>query len=139
MTRESYRLEADWGGEVNPLVVSSSWKPAIAVKLRSERTAKWGDSNVHCCAYDCGTGQCHWTDWNTRADPIKWRWRGREGLGESDTIGLLIDLDEGTLSVFKSGRRLGVMKDGLGGEYAWSVTAYSDCTISISKGSAPSE
>ena len=53
------------------------------------------------------------------------------------TIGLLLDLDEGTLSVFKNGRRLGVMKDGLGGEYVWFVSVFSACLISMSKGSAP--
>jgi len=127
-------FEADWNRNVNPVQVSSHYKPAVAEKLRSKRTAKWGGSNVHCCAYNCETGQCYWSDWNTRAKPI---WR--EGLGESDTIGLLLDLDEGTLSLFKSGRFLGVMKDGLGGEYAWFVSVFGACTISMSKGSAPSE
>ena len=57
-------LEADWRGQVYPMYVSSSYKPAVAEKLRSQRTAKWGDSNVHCCAYYCGSGDCCWTDWN---------------------------------------------------------------------------
>ena len=65
-------------------------------------------------------------------------WQGRERLGESGTIGLLLDPDEGTLSVFKNGRRLGLMKEGLGGEYVWFVSVYSTCTISISKGRVPS-
>ena len=47
-------------------------------------------------------------------------------------------LNEGTLSAFKNSRRLGVMKDGLGGEYVWFASvAASRCTISMSKGSAP--
>ena len=66
------------------------------------------------------------------------RWQGHEGLEESGTIGLLLDLNEGNLSVFKNGRRLGVMKDGLNGEYCWFVTARSACMISMSKGRAPS-
>ena len=44
-------LEADWKRFVTPMIVSSSFKPAVAEKLRSQRTAKWGDSNVHCCTY----------------------------------------------------------------------------------------
>ena len=52
-------------------------------------------------------------------------------------MGLLLDLNEGTLSVFKNGRLLGEMKDGLGGEYVWFVTVGSSCTISMSKGRAP--
>jgi len=50
---------------------------------------------------------------------------------------LLLDLDEGTICVFKNGRRLGVMKDGLGGEYVCFVSVFSSCTISMSKGEAP--
>ena len=126
-------LEADWGGSVNPFAISSRYKPAVAEKLRSQRTAKWGDSNVHCCTYFCYNRDCFWTDWENCYSG----WQGHEGLGESGTVGLLLDLNEGTLSVFKNGRRLGVMKDGLGGEYVWFVSVLSDCTVHVSKGSAP--
>ena len=128
-------LNADWRGHVNPVNVRSTYKPSVAEKLRSQRTAQWGGGNVHCCAYDCFTGECVWTDWendNNASD-----WQGHEGLGGSGTIGLLLDLNEGTLSVFKNGRRLGVMKDGLGGEYAWFASVWAACTISMSKGRAP--
>ena len=128
-------LEADWGGQVYPMNFSSSFKPAVSEKLRSQRTAKWGDSNGHCCTYYCSNGRCYWTDWGNIT--VISDWQGREGLGESGTVGLLLDLNEGTLSVFKNGRRLGVMKDGLGGEYVWFVSVHSACTISISKGRAP--
>ena len=53
------------------------------------------------------------------------------------TVGLLLDLDKGALSVFKNGRFLGVMEDGLGGEYCWFVSFNLDCTMSMSKGRAP--
>ena len=107
--------------------------------MRSQRTAKWGDS-VHCCGYYCYDGYCFWNDWNNESGFQEWQ--GSEGLGGIDgTIGLLLDLNEGTLSVFKNGRRLGVMKDGLGGEYVWFVSVYSGHTISVSismfKGLAP--
>ena len=84
----------------------------------------------------CGSGSCYWTNWNN-GKGVSSDWQGREGLRGSGTIGLLLDLDEGTLSVFKNGRRLGVMKDGLGGEYVWFVSVYSVCTISMSKVRAP--
>ena len=128
-------LEDDWGGHVNPMLVSSNYKSAVAEKLRSHRTSKWGGSIVQCCTYYCGNGHCNWTDWNN--DEITFGWQGSEGLEESGTIGLLLDLAEGTLSVFNNGRRLGVMKDGLDGEYCWFITDYSGCTISMSKGRAP--
>ena len=120
-------LEADWRGSVYPTTVSSSNKPAVAEKLRYQRTVKWGDSNVHCCAYYCYDGHCYWTDWNN-GDYSEWQ--GSERLTGSGTR-LLLDLEEGTLSVFKNGRRLGVMKDGLGGEYVWFVSVYSPCTIRV--------
>ena len=132
-------LEADWQGAVHPVKASSSYKPALAGKLRSQRTAKWGGSNIHCCAYYCYNGYCFWTDWDNGEGRSEWQ--GREG-GEYGTVGLLLDLNEGTLSAFKNGRLLGVMKDGLGGEYVWFVSVYSPCTISMSismsKGRAPS-
>ena len=130
-------LETDWGGLVHPVHVSSSYYPAVAEKLRSQRTERWGDSNVHCCGYGCCTGSCSWTDWDY--DDNCSYWQGCEGFGgRSGTAGLLLDLNEGTLSAFKNGRRLGVMKDGLGGEYVWFASvAASRCTISMSKGSAP--
>ncbi|EJK76315.1 hypothetical protein THAOC_01928 [Thalassiosira oceanica] len=133
-------LQADWEGEVHPVCVSSDWKPAIAEKLRSQKTARWGeDSNVHCCAYHCHDGQCYLTDWNTEDDYSDdcFDWQGSEVLEGSGTIGLLLDLDEGTLSVFKDGRCLGAMKEGLDGEYCWFVAAGLFCKISISRGRAP--
>ena len=44
-------LKADWNSNVNPVNVSSYNKPAVSENLRSQRTATWGNSNVHCCAY----------------------------------------------------------------------------------------
>ncbi|EJK64396.1 hypothetical protein THAOC_14872 [Thalassiosira oceanica] len=105
-------LEAEWKGHVNPVYVSSHRKPAVAEKLRSQRTAKWGESNVHCCSFFCDSGRCLWTDWDNEKGSSDWQ--GQEGLRRSGTIGLLLDLDEGTLSVFKDGRRLGAMKERLG-------------------------
>ena len=34
-------------------------------------------------------------------------------------IGMVLDLDEGTLDVYKNDRRLGTMMSGLVGEYCW--------------------
>ncbi|EJK72548.1 hypothetical protein THAOC_05912 [Thalassiosira oceanica] len=128
-------LEVDWEGETSPVHVSSNQKPAVAEKLRSQRTEKWGESTVHCCTCYCGSGRCYWTDWGNEEGSSDWQ--GRESLEGGGTIGLLLDLDEGTLSVFKNDRRLGVMKEGLGGEYCWFATAGTLCTISISRGRAP--
>ncbi len=44
-----------------------------------------------------------------------------KGASEGDTIGLLLDLDAGTLTVFKNGERMGVMAKGLAGSYCWAA------------------
>ena len=129
-------LEANWGGGVYPTNVSTTYKSAVAEKLRSQRTAKWGDSNIHCCTYYCDHGRCYWADWNNQ-NIYSSEWQGREGLTRSGTIGLLLDLNEGTLSVFKNGRLLGVLKNGLDGEYCWFVAVSSTYTIRLAKGKAP--
>jgi hypothetical protein len=40
---------------------------------------------------------------------------------EGDRIGMLLDLDQGTMTVYKNDERLGVMATGLSGEYCWAV------------------
>ncbi|EJK54904.1 hypothetical protein THAOC_25427 [Thalassiosira oceanica] len=100
-------LKADWRWSVDTMYVSSRSNPAVSEKLRSQRTSKWGDSDIHCCGYYSYNGCCK-TDWDT--EMTNYEWVGREGLGGNGTIGLLLDLDEGTLSVFKNNHRLGVMK-----------------------------
>ena len=81
-------------------------------------------------------GLVDWTDWYNERSSGR---RGLEGVRGSGTAGLLLDLDEGALSVFKikNDRRLGMIKDGLGGEYCWFVSVCSACMISVSKGLAP--
>jgi hypothetical protein len=39
-----------------------------------------------------------------------------------DCIGLLLDLDVGSLTVYKNDERLGVIADDLGGEFCWAIT-----------------
>ena len=125
----------DWTMGVNPGTVlrirrGATYQTKVAAKLRSQRTGRWRDCNIQLPRW-----KCFRTDWSTGADGYDWL--GRERLRESGSVGLLLDLNEGTLTVFKNGRRLGVMKDGLGGEYVWFVTSRSTCTISVSKGRAP--
>ena len=69
--------------------------------------------------------------------------RGMEGIGpltniDTCTVGLLLDLDSGTLSVFKDGRKLGVMKEGLSGAYCWFVSSSEiKCTVKIERRMPP--
>jgi hypothetical protein len=43
---------------------------------------------------------------------------------EGDRIGMLLDLDQGTMTVYKNDERLGVMATGLSGSYSWAVSLY---------------
>lgn len=53
-----------------------------------------------------------------------WPGRWKPGsLEAGDLIGLLLDLDQGSLTVYKNGERIGIMvAEGLAGEYCWGVS-----------------
>eukprot|EP01046_Picozoa_sp_COSAG06_P037556 COSAG06_NODE_4252_length_4429_cov_5.719169_2_plen_327_part_00 len=52
-------------------------------------------------------------------------WEGSQPAHEEgDRIGLLLDLDQGSMTVYKNDERLGVMATGLSGEYNWAVSMY---------------
>ncbi|EJK49548.1 hypothetical protein THAOC_31564, partial [Thalassiosira oceanica] len=59
-----------------------------------------------------------WTNWDDELTGGV-EWDGMESCQSGDTVGMLLNLDEGTLTVYKNNRRLGVMKDGLSGPYCW--------------------
>ena len=85
------------------------------------RTEEWGSGKVHACDFDFYSGEKSWTNWD--GEERRWiEWEGMEGCEDGDTVGMLLDLDEGTLTVYKNNRRLGVMKDGLSGAYCWCAT-----------------
>ena len=110
--------------EFDPIYVISDNN--VSQYLLAERTARWGTSDVNCCSYDCGTGDYLWSNWT---DCDHEGWVGMEGLDGDETVGLLLDLDKGTLTVYKNGRRLGLMKDGLSGDYCWYTTMSGDRAI----------
>ena len=105
--------------------------------MRGKRTDRWGNSNVHCCCVSTD-GLFYWHDWTCYR-------RGSEvhGFQPCIPVGLLLDLDEGTLSNYQRGHKLVTLKDGLSGEYCWYTTTYSVgatiSTISIERGLAPDE
>ncbi|EJK68237.1 hypothetical protein THAOC_10603 [Thalassiosira oceanica] len=102
----------------------------------SQRTDDWGDGNVNTCEYSSYDGKMNWTDWDEEDERLA-NWEGMESCSTGDTIGMLLNLDNGTLSVFKNSRRLGVMKDGLSGPYCWFAAVYENDAVAIQKGSIP--
>lgn len=114
-------------------------------KLLAEHTDRWGESNKHWCAYSSHNGLRYSADWENLPG-IDEEWDSGAGLatvlpGERAKVGLLLDLDEGTLTVYKDGRRLGVIQDGLTGEYCWfaEIPCEARGEVSISRGEPPHE
>ena len=80
-------------------------------------------------------GSSYWSDWSDENGAKENDW---EGLGDYDqdcnALGMLLDLDEGTLSVYQNGRRVGTLKDGLAGEYCWIAGVWDAGDVSIQRG-----
>ncbi|EJK55984.1 hypothetical protein THAOC_24209 [Thalassiosira oceanica] len=85
----------------------------------AQRSADWVNDNAHACSFASGCGLMSWINWYERE--LGQSWEGMEACQLGDTVGMLLDLDEGTLSVYRNNRRLGVMKGGLSGAYCWYV------------------
>jgi len=100
------------------------------------------NNNIQSCIYLSATGDCFTSDWKrtsgTTADIINWD--GKESITTApNNIGMLLDLDEGTLSVYKNGLKLGVMKRGLAGPYCWVASLDNQgAQITIKRGAIPS-
>ena len=102
--------------------------------LRRERTGRW-EGDVHYCRVNIIEGDCYWSDWSGEFPPSNILWDGRDDYdGDCKTLGMLLDLDEGTLSVYQNGRRVGTLKDGLAGEYCWLAGFCSKGDVSIQRG-----
>jgi len=111
---------------------SENW----ADDLRELQCPEWGDSNIHSCVYRARDGQCKSTDWvfeegndDEHEDTLNVTneaWQGMQMFEGCGKIGLLLDYDEGTLTVYKNDIKLGIMKEGLSGAYCWMVTVGMD-------------
>ena len=69
------------------------------------------------CMYISLTGkhQDHGSTWRA--------WDGMQGATDGDRIGMLLDLDQGSMTLYKNGDLLGRMvAGGLSGEYCWAAT-----------------
>ena len=89
-------------------------------------TEGWGeDGKVDYCLYQTNGGLCFYGYWKNPSpaedDETLKDWPGKDHISYDEECGLLLDLDEGTLAVYKAGKRLGIMKEGLTGEYSWFV------------------
>ena len=81
----------------------------------AERTDEWGIGDVHACEYSCDDGLCECTNWANEQE--MGHWEGADYCKSGDKIGMTLNLDAGTLTVYKNDRRLDVMVEGLTGSY----------------------
>jgi hypothetical protein len=71
-------------------------------------------------------GHCFYDTFDGHCLPRDDTWEGMQGAREGDRIGMLLDLDQGSMTVYRNDERLGVMATGLTGEYSWAVTLESE-------------
>jgi hypothetical protein len=68
-------------------------------------------------------GHCLYYTYNGACGLGDRSWEGRQSAQkEGDRIGMLLDLDQGSMTVYKNDERLGVMATDLSGEYCWAVS-----------------
>ena len=126
----------DWGEKgldlFDPLSCTQHYK-----EMLGERTDRWGDSNVHHFSL-ASHGGYGWSDWKNCNNSGNWDGREEASFGKGDEVGMLLDLDAGTLSnkngqrVYKNGRSV------LSGEYCWTVTLWKTGeSVRIEKGPIP--
>jgi len=141
------------GKPVNHLNPTMLKKP-FSIELLATRTERWGESNVNACMYHYSMGRhCTiWSDWQQMGKSENshrfetWAADNSAGggtfsnLNQNTVIGLLLDLDEGMITVYQNGQRLGVMKTGLSGEYVFAVSMESrDSIVGIRRASVPTD
>ena len=68
-------------------------------------------------------------DWEGRDEYLCWK--------RKPVHGLLLDLDAGTLTAYLNGRKLGIICEGLAGEYCWVASIQGVGSISIRRGVMP--
>jgi len=125
----------DVGDTFSPLYIG-------AYNPRDQRTARWGTSEIHCCSFWLGSGRCWSTEWpRPYHEPDIYEWEGRITWNNSpkEKVGLLLDLDQGTLTAYDGSIKLGVIKEGLGGEYSWFTHIEEEkCSVSMERHPLPS-
>eukprot|EP01043_Picozoa_sp_COSAG02_P079420 COSAG02_NODE_18364_length_943_cov_1.696682_1_plen_163_part_01 len=83
-------------------------------------------------AYDAD-GHCFYHPNNGHRFPGNQKWEGMQHAREQGTrIGMLLDLDQGSMTVWKNGEQLGVMQSaGLSGPLCWAVSLPRGATLTI--------
>ena len=84
-------------------------------------------------------GHCFYGTDDGLRDPGGHDWEGRQAAQEQgDRIGMLLDLDQGSMTVWKNDEKLGVMQaEGLSGPLCWAVELLIEGSVRIMSAPAP--
>jgi len=99
------------------------------------------NNSIHCCLYYGSDGACY--SCHLHKDNVKNSIRNitwmESFIRRGGEVGMLLDLDEGTLSAYQNGQSLGVMKRGLVGHYCWvvSILGGSGAQVTIKREKVP--
>lgn len=118
-------------------------------------TCYTGDSDRHCVEYICNVGATRWTSWDEDAAPTAAYLAYCDYLGVKpdvsgthhwivnnsalkpggESVGLRLDLEDGTLQLWLNDKRVGIICDKLAGEYCWFMSTYSKniCGVNTEK------
>ena len=71
-------------------------------------------------------GHCFYSTFSGTREPGPSDWEGKQGaMKQGDRIGMLLDLDQGSMTVWKNDEKLGLMQaEGLRGPFCWAVSMY---------------
>ena len=82
-------------------------------------------NDVNHCFYFTHTG--HYSKHNSHRNP----WRGMQRARNGDRIGMMLDFNNNTLSVFRNGIKLGIIANNMNKKYRWTVVLHNNASVSI--------
>lgn len=144
VTFETYNMSVQIGvmrpGKVNQIANGLPTSPEFYQNF-TQRLGQGGEhvvdnNSIRCCILDTIKGWCVSSNWYDDT-PVSESWEGVGRTFGHFNLGMLLDLDEGTLSVYINRRKLGVLKSGLAGPYCWMVSLYRGKHVTIKRGTIP--
>ena len=123
-------------GEAMQSAIFNPLLPSFYEHFTQRKGSRQYNNSINCCMYQTFDGYCFSHGWG-EGNAVRNEWDGMECPSPPYKIGMLLDLDEGTLSVYNNERKLGVMKRGLAGQYCWFVSLLPGIQVTIKRGTVP--
>ena len=98
---------------------------------------RWDVAGVRAGRPQYADGHCFYSTHNGACFPASRKWQGMEpAKQQGDRVGMLLDLDQGSMTVYKNDVMLGVMQ-GLAGPFCWAVSAFRGTSARIESVALP--